>query len=135
MSSSSVSAVRERPGSLRSLQNLLDEWTPVIAARNSASTLHPRHAGLHSPGRRARRPTARRLASSQRALHGEAGDPDTSVADLIGDIDPIKVAEGRTLGDPETIAFGLIPRAHRGIVAPSTSCPTWPSGSRSPCST
>ncbi len=34
-----------------------------------------------------------------------------------GDIDPIKVAEGRSLGDPETIAYGLIPRAHRGIVA------------------
>ena len=33
--------------------------------------------------------------------------PDTSVADLVGDIDPIKVAEGRTLGDPETIAYGL----------------------------
>ncbi|MBJ7385992.1 MAG: sigma 54-interacting transcriptional regulator, partial [Mycolicibacterium sp.] len=43
--------------------------------------------------------------------------PDTSVADLVGDIDPIKVAEGRSLGDPETIAFGLIPRAHRGVVA------------------
>jgi magnesium chelatase subunit I len=39
------------------------------------------------------------------------------VADLVGDIDPIKVAEGRSLGDPETIAYGLIPRAHRGIVA------------------
>ena len=35
----------------------------------------------------------------------------------MGDIDPIKVAEGRSLGDPETIAYGLIPRAHRGIVA------------------
>ena len=43
--------------------------------------------------------------------------PDTSVADLIGDVDPMKVAEGRSLGDPETIHFGLIPRAHRGIVA------------------
>ncbi len=43
--------------------------------------------------------------------------PDTSVADLIGDVDPIKVAEGRSLGDPETIHFGLIPRSHRGIVA------------------
>src|SRR6201999_1679731 len=43
--------------------------------------------------------------------------PDTGVADLVGDIDPIKVAEGRSLGDPETIAYGLIPRAHRGIVA------------------
>ena len=36
---------------------------------------------------------------------------------LIGDVDPMKVAEGRHLGDPETIHFGLIPRSHRGIVA------------------
>jgi magnesium chelatase subunit I len=43
--------------------------------------------------------------------------PDTSVADLIGDVDPVKVAEGRSLGDPETIHYGLVPRAHRGVVA------------------
>jgi len=43
--------------------------------------------------------------------------PDTSVADLIGDVDPIKVAEGRYLGDELTIHYGLIPRTHRGIVA------------------
>jgi magnesium chelatase subunit I len=43
--------------------------------------------------------------------------PDTSVGDLIGDIDPVKVAEGRTLGDPETIHFGLVPRTNRGIFA------------------
>ena len=41
--------------------------------------------------------------------------PDTSVGDLIGDIDPVKVAEGRTLGDPETIHFGLVPRTNRGM--------------------
>ena len=41
--------------------------------------------------------------------------PDTSVGDLIGDVDPVKVAEGRTLGDPETIHFGLVPRTNRGI--------------------
>src|SRR6201999_2503057 len=41
--------------------------------------------------------------------------PDTSVGDLIGDIDPVKVAEGRTLGDPETIHFGMVPRTNRGI--------------------
>ncbi len=41
--------------------------------------------------------------------------PDTSVGDLIGDIDPIKVAEGRTLGDPETVHYGLVPRTNRGI--------------------
>ena len=43
--------------------------------------------------------------------------PDTSVADLIGDVDPMRVAEGRRLGDPETIHYGLVPRASRGIVA------------------
>src|SRR4051794_36366867 len=41
--------------------------------------------------------------------------PDTSVGDLIGDIDPIKVAQGRTLGDPETVHYGLVPRTNRGI--------------------
>ncbi len=41
--------------------------------------------------------------------------PDTSVGDLVGDVDPIKVAEGRTLGDPETVHYGLVPRANRGI--------------------
>src|SRR5207248_829198 len=41
--------------------------------------------------------------------------PDTSVGDLIGDVDPVKVAEGRTLGDPETIHFGLVPRTNRGV--------------------
>src|SRR5699024_2519253 len=40
-----------------------------------------------------------------------------SVADMIGDVDPMRVAEGRRLGDPETIHYGLVPRANRGIVA------------------
>ncbi len=43
--------------------------------------------------------------------------PDTSVADLIGDVDPIRVAEGRYLADELTIHYGLIPRTNRGIVA------------------
>ncbi|MCW2577085.1 MAG: Mg-chelatase [Modestobacter sp.] len=37
------------------------------------------------------------------------------MGDLIGDVDPIKVAEGRTLGDPETVHYGLVPRTNRGI--------------------
>lgn len=41
--------------------------------------------------------------------------PDTAVADLIGDVDPIKVAEGRYLADERTIHFGLVPRTNRGI--------------------
>ena len=43
--------------------------------------------------------------------------PDVSIADIIGEIDPIKVAEGRYLADEETIHYGLIPRTNRGIFA------------------
>jgi magnesium chelatase subunit I len=43
--------------------------------------------------------------------------PDTSVADLIGDVDPIRVAEGRYLSDELTIHYGLIPRTNRGILS------------------
>src|SRR5262249_28997457 len=48
--------------------------------------------------------------------------PDTSVGDLIGDIDPIKVAEGRTLGDPDTVHYGPGPRTTRGVF-PATERP------------
>jgi magnesium chelatase subunit I len=43
--------------------------------------------------------------------------PDIAVGDLIGDVDPIRVAEGRYLADEQTIHYGLIPRTNRGIVA------------------
>ncbi|HZC78667.1 MAG TPA: sigma 54-interacting transcriptional regulator [Ktedonobacterales bacterium] len=41
--------------------------------------------------------------------------PDITIADLVGEVDPIKVAEGRYLADELTIHYGLIPRTHRGI--------------------
>ncbi|MEC7733932.1 MAG: sigma 54-interacting transcriptional regulator, partial [Chloroflexota bacterium] len=41
--------------------------------------------------------------------------PDVSVADLIGEIDPIKVAEGRYLSDTMAIHYGMIPRTNRGL--------------------
>ncbi|WP_431882625.1 magnesium chelatase [Micromonospora gifhornensis] len=103
---------------IRSLVALLDEWTPVIAG--SVLNEHPLHP----------------ITPASRALVAEAGDdlpvgwlhrsmrygeklatPDTSVGDLIGDVDPIRLAQGRTLGDPETIHFGLVPRTNRGIFA------------------
>jgi magnesium chelatase subunit I len=103
---------------IRVLVGLLDEWTPVIAG--SELNEHPLHP----------------LTPSSRRLADEAGDelkiawlhrsmrygeklatPDTSVGDLIGDVDPIRIAQGRTLGDPETIHFGLVPRTNRGIFA------------------
>jgi magnesium chelatase subunit I len=103
---------------LRTLVGLLDEWRPVVAGSELGE--HP-----YEP-----------VTDATRRLVEEQGDdlpiewrhrdtryaeklatPDTSVADLIGDVDPMKVAEGRSLGDPETIHFGLIPRSHGGIVA------------------
>ena len=103
---------------LRSLINLLDEWTPVIAGSELGE--HPYDPITPESKRRAAEsgddlPIEWRHRSQR--YTEKLATPDTSVADLVGDIDPIKVAEGRTLGDPETIAYGLIPRAHRGIVA------------------
>jgi magnesium chelatase subunit I len=43
--------------------------------------------------------------------------PDTSIADLIGEVDPIKIAEGRYLSDELALHYGLVPRVNRGIFA------------------
>ena len=103
---------------LRGLVDLLDEWTPVI--EGSELHEHPYHPLTPAQRRRAAQlgddlPVGW-LHRSER--YGEKlATPDTSVGDLIGDVDPIKVAEGRALGDPETIHFGLVPRTNRGIFA------------------
>ena len=103
---------------IRSLAGLLDEWTPMI--EGSELREHP-YLPLT--------PASRRFAAEMGDLlpvawlhrsdrYGEKlATPDTSVGDLIGDVDPIKVAEGRALGDPDTIHFGLVPRTNRGIFA------------------
>jgi magnesium chelatase subunit I len=103
---------------LRSLVGLLDEWTPVIAGAEIGE--HPYEPITPESRRRAEElgddlPVEWRHRDERYAE--KLATPDTSVADLIGDVDPMKVAEGRHLGDPETIHFGLIPRSHRGIVA------------------
>jgi magnesium chelatase subunit I len=101
---------------IRTLVGLLDEWTPVIAGCEIND--HPYQPACARCRRLAAElgddlPVTWRHASER---YGEKlATPDTSVADLIGDIDPVKVAEGRTLGDPETIHFGLVPRTNRGI--------------------
>jgi magnesium chelatase subunit I len=103
---------------LRTLAGLLDEWTPVIAGSELGE--HPYDPITPVSRRRAAElgdelPVDWRHRDERYAE--KLATPDTSVADLIGDVDPMKVAEGRSLGDPETIHFGLIPRSHRGIVA------------------
>jgi magnesium chelatase subunit I len=103
---------------IRSLVDLLDEWTPVLPDSNLNE--HPLHP--ITPGSRravAEAGDDQPVAWLHRSMrYGEKlATPDTSVADLIGDVDPIKVAQGRTLGDPETIHFGLVPRTNRGVFA------------------
>ena len=101
---------------MRTLGQLLDEWTPEVAG-----------CEIHDD------PTAP-VCTRCLNLKADLGDelpvvwrhrseryteklatPDTSVGDLVGDVDPVKVAQGRTLGDPETVHYGLVPRANRGI--------------------
>jgi magnesium chelatase subunit I len=103
---------------IRTLVGLLDEWTPVIAGCEIND--HP-----YGPICRrcqtlvAQDGDATPIAWKHRSeRYGEKlATPDTSVGDLIGDVDPIKVAEGRTLGDPETVHYGLVPRTNRGVFA------------------
>jgi len=101
---------------IRTLPELLDEWTPVVAGCEIND--HPYHPVCARCRRLAAAdgdalPVAWRHRSER---YGEKlATPDTSVGDLIGDVDPVKVAEGRTLGDAETIHFGLVPRTNRGI--------------------
>lgn len=101
---------------IRTLTGLLDEWTPVVdgceindhpyapACRRCQTLIGDRGDDTPVSWRHRDQRYGEKLAT-----------PDTSVGDLIGDVDPIKVAEGRTLGDPETVHYGLVPRTNRGI--------------------
>jgi magnesium chelatase subunit I len=103
---------------IRSLTELLDEWMPVVAGSEiNDDPYNPvsRHArdlirdhGDDTPVEWVHRSTrfGEKLAT-----------PDTSIADLIGEVDPIKVAEGRYLSDELTLHYGLVPRTNRGIFA------------------
>jgi magnesium chelatase subunit I len=103
---------------IRSLTGLLDEWMPIVAGSEiNDDPFHPvsRHArdliadlGDDTPVEWVHRDHR----------YGEKlATPDTSIADLIGEVDPIKVAEGRYLSDELTLHYGLVPRTNRGIFA------------------
>jgi len=109
---------------IRSLAGLLDAWVPEVAG----SEIHDDPLAPVSARARAlvaERGDACEVAWVPRDLRyvEKLATPDVSIADLIGDVDPVKVAEGRTLADELTIHFGLVPRTHRGSSA-STSSPT-----------
>ncbi|MFM8592908.1 MAG: sigma 54-interacting transcriptional regulator, partial [Chloroflexota bacterium] len=100
----------------RSLVNLLDEWIPVVAgAELNDDPFEPvsRYARdlIAEMGDRTPISMLHRAARFGEKL----ATPDTTIADLLGEVDPIKVAEGRYLTDELTISYGLIPRTNRGI--------------------
>ena len=100
----------------RSLTNLLDEVIPVVAGSDiNDDPMQPisRHAldliAEHGDA------TPIDWLPRDRRYGEKLATPDTTIADLIGEVDPIKVAEGRYLSDELTISYGLIPRTNRGI--------------------
>ena len=103
---------------IRSLTNLLDEWLPVVAGSEiNDDPYNPvsRHARDH---RRAwGEDTPIEWVHRDDRFGEKLATPDTSIADLIGEVDPIKVAEGRYLSDELTLHYGLVPRTNRGIFA------------------
>ena len=103
---------------IRSLTGLLDEWMPIIEGSEiNDDPYHPvsRHARelIEKMGEN----TPISWVNREDRYGEKLATPDTSVADLIGEVDPIKVAEGRYLSDELTIHYGLVPRTNRGIFA------------------
>ena len=100
----------------RSLTALLDEWIPAIAG---SETNDDPFAPVSAMGRAivAEQGDATPVSWIHRSdrFAEKLATPDTAIADLVGEIDPIKIAEGRYLSNEEVISFGLIPRTNRGI--------------------
>lgn len=103
---------------IRSLTGLLDEWMPIVAGSEiNDDPYHPvsRHArdlvAHHGDD------TPISWVHRDDRFGEKLATPDTSIADLIGEVDPIKVAEGRYLSDELTLHYGLVPRTNRGIFA------------------
>jgi magnesium chelatase subunit I len=100
----------------RSLVALLDETVPALAGSEvNDDPFQPiSKAGRELLAELGDRAPLEWLPRERR--YGEKlATPDITIADLIGEVDPIKVAEGRYLGDELTIHYGLLPRTHRGI--------------------
>ena len=103
---------------IRGLVGLLDEYMPIVAGSEiNDDPYNP--VSKHARDVIAEDGDDTLLDWIHRdARFGEKlATPDTSIADLIGEVDPIKVAEGRYLSDELTLHYGLVPRTNRGIFA------------------
>lgn len=103
---------------IRSLVQLLDEYMPIVAGSEinddpySPVSKHARDL-VEAEGD----DTPIAWVNREDRFGEKLATPDTSIADLIGEVDPIKVAEGRYLSDELTLHYGLVPRTNRGVFA------------------
>jgi magnesium chelatase subunit I len=100
----------------RSLVNLLDEAIPIVAGSEiNDDPFQPVSRFARDLIEEQGDATPIEWVGRDRRYGEKLATPDTTIADLIGEVDPIKVAEGRYLSDELTISYGLIPRTNRGI--------------------
>ncbi|HEY3832887.1 MAG TPA: magnesium chelatase [Acidimicrobiia bacterium] len=103
---------------IRGLIELLDEWMPVVAGSEiNDDPYHPVSAQARHLIADKGDDTPIEWVHRSRRYGEKLATPDTSIADLIGEVDPIKVAEGRYLSDELTLHYGMVPRTNRGIFA------------------
>jgi len=103
---------------LRMLPMLLDEWIPVLAdVEINDDPIEP----MTRTGKRivAEQGNDAKIqwVNREDRYHEKLATPDVTIADLIGEIDLVKHAEGRYLSDESTMHYGLIPRSNRGLFA------------------
>ena len=105
---------------MRMLPGFLDEWLPYLDIPGC-----PVHEDPDRPITRAGRELIASAPAERVPIawwhrddrYAERLAPGTKFADLIGEIDPAKLAAGTSMGAEEALHFGLVPRMHRGIFA------------------
>ncbi len=103
---------------IRALVELLDEWLPIVAGSpvrdDPFAPISPDAIDLLA---RLGEETPIDWVHRRERFAEKLATPDTSMADLIGEVDPIKVAGGLYLDDPRALSYGLVPKSNRGIFA------------------
>ena len=103
---------------IRQLTDLLDEWMPIVRGSEiNDDPYNPVSAHAKALVEELSDDTPIDWVHRSERFGEKLATPDTSIADLIGEVDPIKVAEGRYLSDELTLHYGLVPRTNRGVFA------------------
>ena len=103
---------------VRGLTQLLDQWLPIIAGTEiPEDPFNPVTTAAREIIAEQGDTTPITWLSRDERFAEKLATPDITIADIIGEVDPIKVAEGRYLNDEQTLHYGLVPRMNKGIFA------------------